>query len=127
MPEIISTFSGDGVRNLELRDIDMLPYGLIEVNMDGTIIDYIPFKSQITVEELPRVCGQNLFQDILPEEIMTELRDLVPSLAAWPGNSKNWMFVLPFPERTVRLSVVAARNHHSPRIRISLVRLSGSS
>ncbi|HZS45987.1 MAG TPA: hypothetical protein VFC63_12860 [Blastocatellia bacterium] len=126
MTEPSASLSFNSVPKLELSEIDLLPYGLLEVNPDGTVIEYIPFRSQITSKDLPQVCGLNLFQDILPETILAELQDLLPSLVASPNLNQNRLLILPFPERTVRLSVVAAKNQNSPRIRISLVRLSGS-
>jgi hypothetical protein len=126
MPESLSTISIDTVNSLKLREIDLLPYGLFEVTTEGEIVDYIPFRSQITVHELPSVRGQNLFHDFLHGETFAELHSMLPALAASADCRKNWLLVLPFTERTVRLSVVASVNQNSPRIRISLARLSGA-
>src|SRR5262249_40276798 len=93
---------------------------------EGDIVDYIPFKSQITVHELPRVRGQNLFEDFLHGDLFAELRKTLPILASSLDGRKNWLLVMPFSERTVRLSVVVSVNQNSPRIRLSLARLSGA-
>ena len=107
-----SSYTGIG-----LTDIDRLPYGLLEITMDGRIIEYIPFGSQITTGELPRVCGRNLLDDILPSDLVPELKNILSGINQSGEMNRSWLVSLPFPERTVRISIVALKNQKSPRVR----------
>jgi hypothetical protein len=123
-----ATFSARSKRIADpsLPELDRLPYGLLEITDDSTVVDYIPFKSQIASGELPQVCGKNLFENILSAEMFREFRETLPFLRTSSENKKSWMITLPVFDRSVRISIVASKNQNSPRIRISLAKLLGT-
>jgi hypothetical protein len=114
------------VANPSLSELDRLPYGLFEITADSVVVDYIPFKSQIASNELPQVCGKNLLENILSSEVFREFRETLPALRSSSETKKSWMISLPSFDRYVRISIVASKNQHSPRMRISLAKLLGS-
>jgi len=125
---VCTTFSTRSkiVADPSLPELDRLPYGLLEIADDGAVVDYIPFKSQIATSELPQVCGQNLFENILSADLFREFRETLPFLRNSTEMKKSWLITLPAFDRFVRISIVASKNLHSPRMRISLAKLLGS-
>jgi hypothetical protein len=107
------------------HDIDRLPYGLLEITDNGQIVDYIPFKSQIAGGEVPQVCGLNIIDTVLSGELFLDFRNSLPELKNSNETKKNWLITLPLSDRTVRVSIVASKNQHSSRIRISLAKVAG--
>ena len=114
------------VADPSLPELDRLPYGLLEITDDSVVVDYIPFKSQIATGELPHVCGKNLFENILSADLFREVRETLPFLRNSAETKKSWLITAPVFDRSVRISIVASKNQHSPRIRISLAKLLGS-
>jgi len=114
------------VADPSLPEPDRLPYGLLEITDDGVIVDYIPFKSQIATNDLPLICGKNLFENILSSEVFREFRETLPFLRTSSEAKKSWLISMPTFDRDVRISIVASKSQHSPRMRISLAKLLGS-
>ena len=114
------------VADPSLPELDRLPYGLLEITEDSVVVDYIPFKSQIATNDIPLVCGKNLLENILSSEVFREFRETLPLLRNSVETKRSWMISLPTFDRYVRISIVASKNQHSPRMRISLAKLLGS-
>lgn len=123
MADTTRTIPREAVRHLKVAQINRLPYGILEVNSTGLILDYFPFQSQANGAEPRQICGLNLFDDILPTQLLGELRQSLPALATRTGSSERLLLILPFADQTIRLSIVATKTPDGPQVRISLIRL----
>ncbi len=54
------------VFDLDESEIDSLPYGLIAVDADGTILQYNSYESQLARLSKDRTIGRNFFRDVAP-------------------------------------------------------------
>ena len=125
---VSATFSTGSkiVADPSLPELDRLPYGLLEITDDSVVVDYIPFKSQIATGELPQVCGKNLFENILSNDLFREFRETLPFLRNSAETKKSWLIIASVFDRSVRISIVASKNQYGSRMRISLAKLIGS-
>lgn len=122
MADRIHTVSSEKALEMGPHRLEQLPYGMLEIVPNGTILEYYPFLSQVSPVESPRIRGLNLFEDFLPNTLLEPLRQVLPGLTANAGGSERLLLVFPFAERAIRLSVVATKIVNSPRVRISLLR-----
>jgi|GEM_PF-3281359 len=113
------------VQKIRPRQIDCLPYGMLEVTADGTIVNYFPSQSQSLVAEPPQIRGRNLFADLLLGEMFPGLRQVTRDLLEQGGGSERLLLVFALAHQTIRLSVVVTAVADLARARVSIVRLPG--
>ena len=122
MADTIYTAPPEEVQKIRLRQIDGLPYGMLEVTPNGTILNYFPSQSRLATRDPAQLCGLNLFDDTVLGVLLRHLRPALLALSGRAGGSERLLLILPFINQTVRLSIVATLAASSLRIRISLVR-----
>ena len=92
----------DPLGTLELFDlseteIDALPFGLIAVDLDGTIAQYNAYESRLARLAKERVIGRNFFRDVAPCTAVKEFRGRFERFAGEEGDgAESFDFAFPF-------------------------------
>jgi len=122
MADTVYIIPGEEIRKLRRRQIDGLPYGILEVTASGTIINYFPSHAQASPGHPPQAHGLNIFEDAVLGTLLQELRQRWPSLTKSGDATERLLLICPFAKETIRLSVVVTALG-SAQVRISLSRL----
>jgi photoactive yellow protein len=73
-PESASGVSADPIDTLTPVELDALPFGAIQLDDAGTILQYNNYESRLAGVERSRAIGRNLFTDIAPCTNVQEFR-----------------------------------------------------
>ena len=122
MADMVYTIPREEIRKIRRRQIDGLPYGILEVTASGKIINYFPSHAQTSPGHPPRARGLNIFEDAVLGTLLQELRQRWPGLTESGGATERLLLICPFADETIRLSVVVTVLG-SAQVRISLSRL----
>jgi hypothetical protein len=124
MADTVFRIPPEKLRQIRPRQIDGLPYGMLEITAEGTILNYFPSQAPLLVTEPPQICGRNLFVDLTLGEIFPGLRQVILDLLDQGGGSERFLLVCSLAHQTIRLSVVVTARAEQSHAHISLVRLS---
>jgi photoactive yellow protein len=97
---------------IDFATLDLLPYGIIVVNGEGTILYYNAREEQIACRKKEEVIGKNFFTEVAPctqvQEFYGRFRETIRS----EGAVASFQFRFPFPERPreVEISLASFEN-----------------
>ena len=91
--------------------LNMLPFGLIEIDATGTILYYKPEQIENSYTSPSEIVGRNFFTEITPVAQAREFQDLIKSFGRnhAPATSFNFTFVN--AHGTLPVRVLLARIH----------------
>ncbi|GAC1541049.1 MAG: hypothetical protein NVS3B16_04010 [Vulcanimicrobiaceae bacterium] len=104
--------------------IDDLPFGVIVVDRQGTILDYNAYESALTGFARERVLGRNFFHDVAPCTALREFEGRFGTfLSSQDVSIEPFEFVFPFASGPQKVTVLFVRlNFDSDRATICVVR-----
>ena len=122
MADAFSSF--DLEQALRTDALDDLPFGVIVVDRQGTILEYNAYESRLAGLSRERVLGRNFFRDVAPctaiREFEGRFEEFLDSLET---SIEPFEFLFPFARGAQRVSVVFVRmNFDSERSTICIAR-----
>ncbi len=122
MEEIFS--APDLARAVADGDLDALPFGVIVVDRQGTILDYNAYESEMTGIRRERVLGLNFFHDVAPCTALKEFEGRFEDFLSSADRSiEPFEFTFALAKGPQRVSVVFVRlNFDSERATICVAR-----
>lgn len=107
-----------------VEEIDALPFGVIVVDRQGTVLEYNAYESEMTGFERERVLGRNFFHDVAPCTALKEFEGRFGDfLASRDTSVEPFEFIFPFARGAQKVTVVFVRlNFESDRATICVVR-----
>jgi photoactive yellow protein len=77
--------------SLTQEQVDELPFGLITLDPDGTVVGYNRVESELSGLEPQRVLGRNFFEHIAPCTAVKEFAGLYREMVR-SGKTQSWEF-----------------------------------
>ena len=77
--------------SLTQDEVDALPFGLITLDPDGTIVAYNKAESELSGLDPGRVLGRNFFEQIAPCTAVKEFAGLYREMVS-SGTTQSWEF-----------------------------------
>lgn len=102
-----------GVTDLTPEEVDSLPYGVIKLDTEGTILAFNAAEAERSACLARDVVGRNFFRDIAPCAAVKEYEGRFRELVNSDKPSAEFSFVYPFPQGAARVHIVMARAHES--------------
>lgn len=91
--------------NVDFATLDLLPYGIIVVDEEGTIFYYNAREEQIAGRRREDVLGKNFFKDVAPCTQVQEFYGRFRETMQQAGLVVNFHFSFPFPQRTREVEI----------------------
>ena len=100
------------IPKLDFATLDLLPYGIIVVNAQGTVLYYNAREEEIAKRRSEDVIGKNFFIEIAPCAQVQEFYGRFHETIQSEGGVANFRFKFPFPERPrdVEISLTSFEN-----------------
>ncbi len=97
---------------IDWATLDLLPYGIIVVDRQGTILYYNSREEQIANRTRAEVLGKNFFTEVAPCTQVNDFYGRFCETTRSRGDVANFHFVFPFPEqpREVEISLTSFDN-----------------
>ncbi|MBC7929077.1 MAG: PAS domain-containing protein [Rubrivivax sp.] len=97
---------------IDFATLDLLPYGIIVTNEQGTILYYNTREEQIALRSREDVLGKNFFADVAPCTQVKEFHGRFKETMEGKGHVANFHFTFPFPDqpREVEISLTSFEN-----------------
>jgi len=91
------------LRGIPREQFDALPFGVIQLDRDGTVKTYNRWESELARRKVETVIGKNFFRDVAPCTDVAAFRGRLDALP--PGSSYVFDFEFDFPwgRRAVRV------------------------
>jgi len=107
-----------------IEDIDALPFGVIVVDRQGTILEYNAYESALTGFARERVLERNFFRDVAPCTALKEFQGRFGEfLSSRDTSIEPFEFVFPFARGAQKVTVLFVRlNFESDRATICVIR-----
>ncbi|MBK5259036.1 MAG: PAS domain-containing protein [Thermoanaerobaculia bacterium] len=108
--------------NIDFATLDLLPYGIIIVNREGTIVFYNSQEEEIAGRRREDVVGKNFFLDVAPCTHVAEFYGRFGETMQRDGLTAQFTFRFPFqPEaRLVDITLTSFRDHDRPMCLIAV-------
>lgn len=97
--------TADELGKMSRAQLDELPYGVIELAADGTILSYNAGESQISGRQPEKVIGKNFFTEVAPCTDVREFHGRFLDLIEHRAVNHEFDFVFPFPEKAIAVSI----------------------
>lgn len=100
------------VPEIDFATLDLLPYGIIVTNEQGTVLFYNTREEQISLRRRGDVVGKNFFAEVAPCTQVNEFYGRFQETMGRKGYVANFHFTFPFPEqpREVEISLTSFEN-----------------
>ncbi len=99
--------------------IDALPFGLIAVDLDGTIEQYNAYESRMARLPKDRVIGRNFFRDVAPCAAVQEFQGRFERFAQGTGDgAESFDFLFRFAFGRQRVNITFLRSAKTQQIKI---------
>lgn len=89
----------------DFTTLDLLPYGIIVVDVEGKILYYNSREEQIACRKREDVIGKNFFRDVAPCTAVKEFYGRFREAMTNSGGVINFNFRFPFPGRTREVEI----------------------
>ncbi|HXI13207.1 MAG TPA: ATP-binding protein [Thermoanaerobaculia bacterium] len=87
------------VATIDFATLELLPYGIIVLDGDGTILYYNAREEQITTRRREDVLGRNFFTEVAPCTKVATFYGQFRDTMASEGTTAEFKFTFPFPDR----------------------------
>lgn len=97
------------LHRLTCEEYDQLPFGVIEVDAEGTVLAYNAWEESLTSFDRDRVRGRNFFSDIAPCTKVREFRGRFRDMVGRDEPARreiSFLFTLPTGDRKVGIVMV---------------------
>jgi len=105
-----NAFDLERAKRLHGEDLDVLPFGVIVVDKDGTVVEYNAYEREMAHMGTRPVVGLNFFRDIAPctaiQEFQGRFRDFLTSNET---SIEPFEFLFPFSRGPQKVNVVFVR------------------
>jgi photoactive yellow protein len=101
-----------GTPLLDEADLDSLPFGLIEIDPDGTVLRYNSTERALSGKSVDDVIGRNFFAEVAPCTRVREFQGRVAPFLASNSEPETFRFSFPFPTGTVNVTIAFVRTGH---------------
>lgn len=98
----------EDLMNLSAADLDLLPFGFVTVDEEGTVEAFNAFESQLSGLQAARVLGRNFFRDVAPCTAVKEFEGRYRAMvqAGQPGMERfRYIFRFNSGERLVQITM----------------------
>lgn len=99
-----------GIPHLTTTELDALPFGVIELDPDGTVLTYNRSEQRLSGRAAREVVGRNFFTDVAPCTRVKEFQGRFRSFLAASEGLASFSFVFPFPSGAVKVRVSFVRS-----------------
>ena len=98
-----------GVPDLSESELDALPFGVIVLSEDGTVLAYNRAESELAGRKPEEVVGRHFFTDVAPCTAVQDFQGEFQAFCAGEGASKTFRFTFRFPSGSVRVQILFLR------------------
>lgn len=95
-----------GIPDLSERELDGLPFGVIVLAVDGTVLSYNRAESELAKREPLSVIGRNFFTEIAPCTSVQAFLGAFREFCQGNEPSRTFQFTFPFLDGPVRVVIV---------------------
>jgi photoactive yellow protein len=95
-----------GIPDLDADGLARLPYGVLRLDRDGTILAHNPAEARIAGRTGPDVIGQNFFRDVAPCTQVKEFEGRFHEFAKRGTEPVRFSFLFSFPLNPLRVTIV---------------------
>jgi photoactive yellow protein len=99
-----------GIPLLAEHELMAMPFGVIELNDNGTILTYNKAEETISGMSARDVLGRNFFQDVAPCTSVKEFEGRFKTFISSDSGPENFNFVFRFPGRKTNVSITFVRS-----------------
>jgi hypothetical protein len=104
--------SGDcGVELIQNSLIAAVPFGLFELDADGTVLYFKPERNGDSPHLVPSIVGENFFADVVPAANVKELKDQLVNFRRSHAPAASFDFTFSFEQGIIPARVLTARIH----------------
>lgn len=107
-----------GIPDLSEPELDGLPFGVIVLAEDGTILAYNLAEGELAGREPSAVIGRNFFTEIAPCTAVQTFKGVFQEFCKRTEDSRTFHFTFRFPEGTVRVQIVFL--HRGPDVVVAV-------
>ncbi|HVF51687.1 MAG TPA: hypothetical protein VNA19_16500 [Pyrinomonadaceae bacterium] len=103
-----------------------IPFGLLELDAAGNVINYSPAKEQNPTIEKGDIVGRNFFKDVVPVTEVGEFKSRFLAFMAYGDSVQRFTIRFPFERETIKVQIILARMSERSDLgheRLALVRL----
>ncbi len=106
--------SADKLAQMTREQLDNLPYGVIELSEDATILTYNAGEAEISGRKPENVIGKNFFTEVAPCTDVREFHGRFVDLIEHRSVNHEFDFVFPFkPPMTVSITMLYEQEENS--------------
>lgn len=110
MPTRFNAFDLERAKRLHGDDLDVLPFGVIVVDKDGTVVEYNAYEREMANMGTRPVVGLNFFRDIAPCTAIQEFQGRFKAfLTSNETSIEPFEFLFPFSRGPQKVNVVFVR------------------
>ena len=102
-----------GVPNLSAEQLDALPFGVIFLNRDGTVLAYNAVEQRLAEREAAGVIGRNFFSDIAPCTQVKDFQGRYEDFLQSDLPDETFEFVFAFPHGKTKVQIVFFKSDSS--------------
>lgn len=98
-----------GLPDLSEAELDTLPFGVIELSGQGTVLAYNQAEQSLTGLAASQVCGRNFFGEVAPCTAVQGFQGEFQMFLTGSEPSRSFRFTFRFPSGTVRVRIMFLR------------------
>ena len=98
-----------GVPDLSEPELDALPFGVIVLSNEGTVLAYNRAESELAGRRPEEVIGRNFFTDVAPCTAVQGFQGAFRAFCEGEGSPKSFQFTFRFPAGPVRVQILFLR------------------
>lgn len=87
------------------EQLDELPYGVIELSSDGTILNYNVGESELSGRKPEKVIGKNFFTEVAPCTAVREFHGRFLDLIEHRAINHEFEFTFLFPSNSMKVNI----------------------
>lgn len=112
--------------NTQKAESSAIPFGLIELDGEGTVVHYSPAREPESYGETSDIVGRNFFDEVVPVSPVKEFKTRFLRFMAIGDSVQRFTIRFPFEHQDVRVQIMLARiteRTENGRERLALVQL----
>jgi photoactive yellow protein len=89
----------------------IIPFGLLELDSQGTVVNYSPARERVTGAGAParHILGKNFFDEVMPVLPVREFKERFLRFMSFGDSVERFTIRFPLEEREVRVQIMLAR------------------
>lgn len=95
-----------GVPDLSESELDALPFGVIVLSEDGTVLAYNRAEGELAGRKPEEVVGRHFFTDVAPCTAVQDFQGAFQAFCEGEDASKTFRFTFRFPSGSVRVQIL---------------------